>query len=519
MKKQRAPFKVIFYNDNTNIETCVSPYHKEGEPFSEAALRATVDEVADANPDAAQFWQNGVGQVPWWRSRAYPVEEHVRFMRERYNADPSQCGYAKYMADGGDMLAVFLDQCRKRGAPAFFSMRMNDGHGHEFTNRENIDQQPWLWTVFTKWMDQHGHLRIAQNLDDWNRRVFNYIHPEVREYRLAYIREVVEDYDIDGIDLDFCRHFRLFDYVTTSFAERSAVMNELIARVRAMLDKKGGRHRYLSVRVPAYRELLNELGLSIPGIIDAGVDMVNASVSYFTEQETEIAHIIREAAGRARVYCEMCHDIYNGWNTKTVGEYDNFTFMRATDEMFNGTAHLAYEKGADGVAFFNFVYYRKHGSEGRGPFNEPPFHVLRHIGDKKAVAEKTCHYFIAPGFSTHNFIDTWKQLPRHVYKDGGQGFTFEVGKIKLPAARLRVVADKDISALSVTAILNGHAVPETPDVSEFYDKPYVNLVPEPGQCKAFLVDASLMREGANLLALEVKGIAGPFHFVMVETVV
>jgi hypothetical protein len=135
------------------------------------------------------------------------------------------------------------------------------------------------------------------------------------------------------------------------------------------------------------------------------------------------------------------------------------------------------------------------------------------------VAKKTCHYFIAPGFSTNNFIDTWKQMPRHVYKDGETGFTFEVGKIKRPNARLRVVADQDVSALAVSAKVNGRPVPETPDVSEFYDKPYVNLIPEPWQCKAFLVDAPLLREGANRLTLEVKGIAGPFYFVMVEIVV
>ena len=519
MSRGLAPYKVLFSNDTTNIETCTSPYHKKGEPFTEAALRATVDEVADVNPDVVHILQNGAGQVPWWNSRAYPFSEHIKFMKERYNADPSQSGFAQYMADGGDMMAAFTDQCRKRGVAAFFSMKMNDGHGHEFTNLKSVETQPWTWHVFTKWQNEHGGMRITQNLRDWNGRVFDYMHPEVREYRLAFIEEVIEQYDIDGVELDFMRHWRLFDYVTTSFAERSEIMNGLIAKVRAMLDQKAGRPRYLCVRIPPYKELLNQLGLSVPDIIEAGVDMINASVSYFTEQENELAWLIGQAAGKARVYYEMCHDIMNGKSNLIKSTYDNFTFMRATDEMFNGTAHLAYQKGADGVSFFNFVYYREHGTEGRGPFNEPPFHIFKYIGDKAAVAGKTCHYFIAPGFSTNNLIDTGKQMPRNIPTDCSQDFVFEVGSIKLPKARIRIVADKDIACCVAEAELNGQPIPATGDVSEFYGKPYVNLIPETAQCKAFMVDASQLKEGKNSLTLKFNEVKDPFNLLMIETVV
>ena len=46
MKKEKAPFKVLFNNDTTNIMTCTSPYHKKGEQFREDMLDGTVDETA-----------------------------------------------------------------------------------------------------------------------------------------------------------------------------------------------------------------------------------------------------------------------------------------------------------------------------------------------------------------------------------------------------------------------------------------------------------------------------------------
>ena len=33
VKRAKAPFYVLFSNDTTNTLTCVSPYHKKGEPF------------------------------------------------------------------------------------------------------------------------------------------------------------------------------------------------------------------------------------------------------------------------------------------------------------------------------------------------------------------------------------------------------------------------------------------------------------------------------------------------------
>ena len=53
VKRAKAPFHVLFSNDTTNTLTCVSPYHKKGEPFREKTLKATVDETAGIGIESA----------------------------------------------------------------------------------------------------------------------------------------------------------------------------------------------------------------------------------------------------------------------------------------------------------------------------------------------------------------------------------------------------------------------------------------------------------------------------------
>ena len=42
------------------------------------------------------------------------------------------------------------------------------------------------------------------------------------------------------------------------------------------------------------------------------------------------------------------------------------------------------------MSAFNFVYYREHGGAGRGPFNEPPFEVFKHLGPRDVLRCTSC---------------------------------------------------------------------------------------------------------------------------------
>ena len=57
--KPQPPYRVLYSNDTTNILSCISPYHRKGEPFRKEMLEASVDEVAGKGVDA-HFLQPGL---------------------------------------------------------------------------------------------------------------------------------------------------------------------------------------------------------------------------------------------------------------------------------------------------------------------------------------------------------------------------------------------------------------------------------------------------------------------------
>ena len=77
---EKAPFRVLFSNDTTNIVSNASPYHKRGEAFGREKLEASVDETAGC-ADVHMLQPDG-GWVSWWKSDVYPGDEHYRWLKE-----------------------------------------------------------------------------------------------------------------------------------------------------------------------------------------------------------------------------------------------------------------------------------------------------------------------------------------------------------------------------------------------------------------------------------------------------
>src|SRR5207253_152820 len=127
--------------------------------------------------------------------------------------------------------------------------------------------------------------------------------------------------------------------------------------------------------------------------------------------------------------------------------------------------HLAYARGADGVSAFNFAYYREHGGPGRGPFNEPPFEVLKRVGDREWLARQPQHYFLAEGWRspfTKEFV-----LPRRIAPGQTAAFALDLARPTggwQRGGRLRVQAGSAFGARVMTARLNGEELTPSDDV-------------------------------------------------------
>jgi len=493
--RAKAPFRVIYSNDTTNITSCVSPFHQARQPFRKEMLEATVDEVAGRVD--AHFLQPGLGMVPMWPSKVMPLEPHYAWIKERYGVGPDSFG--NFVMRGGDVVQIFVDRCRATKQAAFISFRLNDAHHKEFTHPKPGDKPgSSMGMSVTQHYVDHPEYTFKQESKRGADLVQNWIHDDVRAQKQALITELCENYDLDGLELDYMRFYSFFDEAATSLAQRQQIMTGFVKQVREVLDRtaRGGRRRWLCVRVPCLLKGLDALGLNLPEFVAAGVDMVNISASYFTTQQMEIAEIRALVPEPASLYVEMCHSIANG--TRLVPGYDTFTFRRATQEQYETTAHLGYDRGADGVSLFNFAYYREHGGPGRGPFAEPPFEVLNKLGDPAPLAKKAQHWFLATGWN--NPYVRPPILPRGLREKNQTRFELDMapptGGWK-GEGRLRLQADARLEGRVILARCNGTELSPHDDVSEPFENPYPSLLGKPETLCAWKVPAALLKNGHN----------------------
>lgn len=500
--RRKPAFRLLYSNDLTNIASCVSPFHRSGEPFRPEMLEATVDEVADTGVDV-HLLQPGLGTVPLWPSQDYPLDEHAAWLRERFGLKPD--AFTRFVLEGGDIVQTFIDRCRLRGQAPFVSIRMNDVHHKEYADaQKGAKISASAAMALSKFYCAHPEYRIGRGSSARD-VALNWAIPEVREEKLALLRGLCERYDFDGLELDSLRYYSFFRPEETTREERCAIMAAFVKDVRAVLDRtaRGGSHRWLCVRVPCYLEALDLLGLDLPSLTAAGVDMVNASAHYFATQQHQLAAIRRQVPAAA-LYFELCHTIWKG--EKVQAGYDVFPFRRATREQLHTSAYLALARGANGISLFNFPYYRQHGQgEGRGPFGEPPFDALAALRDSRALAREPQHWFIAQGWRAPGAKPL--PLPCRIESRKPAQFIFDLvppaGGWKVDA-RLRVQFDEAPGGTALRAVFNDQPLAATADVSEPFAVPYPSMLGKPDELLAWLVPAALLADGVNRLELTLE---------------
>ena len=94
---------------------------------------------------------------------------------------------------GIDPYAHWIRRCREKGLSPWISIRMNDVHYTDLPNHSIHDR---IWRENPEW-------RVApwrgDNLLD---RCLDYAQPDVYEYNLSYVQEMVGRYDVNGLEPD-----------------------------------------------------------------------------------------------------------------------------------------------------------------------------------------------------------------------------------------------------------------------------------------------------------------------------
>ncbi len=86
---------------------------------------------------------------------------------------------------------------------------MNDTH--DSSHRKG--KPYFLWTKFKEDNPQYLFGGIGERIPNGHWSSLDFAHKEVRDRCIQFFKEICDNYDIDGVELDFLRHFELFKTV------------------------------------------------------------------------------------------------------------------------------------------------------------------------------------------------------------------------------------------------------------------------------------------------------------------
>ena len=264
---------------------------------------------------------------------------------------------------GVDPYAVILDRARQRGLEALISYRMSDVHFDGLADGIDSVGEKGSALRCKLWVD-HPQYRLGNGLD--------FGHPQVRDYTFGLIKEALQRYEYDGLELDFTRTAPFFK--DGSPTECIARMNSLVERVRKLVDaeeRRRGRRLVLTARVPISMDKCRNNGLDPADWSQRGwIDFLSVSSHlqhYADHRDLSVAHW-KELIPTVPIYGSILSS-YLGGELMTAD-----TYRRAAKDLW--------DSGSDGIYLYNFFNPRDHGSEASF---EPAFEVLKELGDPKKL--------------------------------------------------------------------------------------------------------------------------------------
>ena len=233
--------------------------------------------------------------------------------------------------EGGEV-AIISEACRQHGMRFYVSLRMNDTHDQMYSA---------LWSplkeAHPEWLIGKRNPE-AKDMSKWEECTgMNYAVEAVRAYRLEVIREFVEDYDIDGLQLDFST----FPPYFRQGEEKAglAAMNDFMRRARGIVEevaRKRGRYIAFNAVVVDALEDNVAIGLDVPTWLAEGLlDEVVGGRSYVRFYPlTDLIEVAREHGVK----------VYGGTNHEQPHLCDRAWAM------------LHWETGVDGLQLYNYYY-------------------------------------------------------------------------------------------------------------------------------------------------------------------
>ena len=215
---------IMFYHDGRH--PLIYMYEP---PMQKAEYEAAVDELVGTSVEALMFCM-GDGRTVLHDTQMGELWgdnvdkwDHIIFRRAHQNA--------KALIDSGnDPLKIVCERAHEKGMKVYPTLLMAQGTG----NRENDNRG-------SDWRFNNTHLEIgaAADIDESfaGYRNLDFKHKEVREERIALMKETFEKYDIDGFEMQL-------NYMPTYFHPNEvkdgiSIMNDFVGEVYHLLKSSG----------------------------------------------------------------------------------------------------------------------------------------------------------------------------------------------------------------------------------------------------------------------------------------
>ena len=294
--------------------------------------------------------------------------------------------------EGKDNLRIVSEWCKAHGLEFFWSLRINDIHdamlkrddmNYPRTKREHPD-----WLVGDGvWHEERDILKPEY----WHATALDYKRREVRDFQFNVIREVCDRYDIDGVELDFCRSPVMFK--AHKAIENTPVMTEWIQRVRDHIQP-----RQLAIRVPSPKMKCKAIGLDVDRLVTNRIVDLLVAGSGYNPFQMSIGEFMS-----ADVPVYPCIETHL-WKWQCIRE-DTARY----DGVLRAAAERWYTQGAAGMYCFNAQTQIKDGESGTG--YGPPLARFTDVGSLDDLHHKDKLRMVSLGEPRRHRQFCWHDVP------------------------------------------------------------------------------------------------------------
>lgn len=521
--------------------------------YSIDTIHGFIGMLAESGVDI--YLQNPNAQKPWYPSKTlpsilsgyrrgdreairghFPPPNDTNFTVNDLNRSLDACvallnRHLDLLEDGIDWLEEVATACRNNKIKPWLTVRMNDAHGSE--NWEN--------SFFNCELQRDPRYRLSgrepgrAQPDPWQ-QLLDYGHREVRDYYFAMIRELVEDYDYEGLELDWLRD--PFCCEPQASQDSLDMMTEWIAQIRELTRRKAertGRPYPLGMRIPARLGALKAIGLDVAAFAREGlIDFIAPGNYLQTSWELPYDDLRKAAGEKVAIYgvidnvpnwidCSFSQEI-----SEIVEKTETFTpthrCLSASEAMLRGNAAGKLVQGANGIYTFNFFCTDEPNHNYQLPKLQAKYPALKQLSNLDALRGQPKHYTLASGsdYRMRRPFETADQLPLTL--DAGDQHTIVVPMCAEPGKDkdllVQIVVAKGENAPSLDLRFNGYFPLEKPELTGktlFPTGIFTHHSPD-NEAWNFRFEARAIGDGCNEIFI-MNGHGGPVRIRSIEMAV